>query len=65
MSIGYDPIRFTGPVFMGDTVEVAYEIVELDPERGRTRARLTATNQRQETVGVAEHLMKWLRTDRQ
>ena len=60
MSVGYDRVRFTGPVKIGDTVTVAYEVIEVDAERMRSRATLTAVNQRGETVGVAEHIMKWL-----
>lgn len=60
MSLGYDRVRFTGPVKIGDTVTVTYEVIEVEPERQRSKARLTAVNQRGETVGVAEHIMKWL-----
>jgi 3-hydroxybutyryl-CoA dehydratase len=61
MSIGYDRVRFTGPVRIGDTVTVTYEVVELEPDKQRSRADLVATNQKGETVGVATHIMKWLR----
>ena len=60
MSIGYDRVRFVGPVMIGDTVTVTYTLNSLEPERQRTRADLLAVNQRGETVGVAEHIMKWL-----
>ena len=60
MSIGYDRVRFTEAVKIGDTVTVKYEIKALEPDRNRSRAAVTATNQRGETVGVAEHIMKWL-----
>lgn len=63
MSIGYDRVRFVGPVFIGDTVTVTYTIKSLDDERRRSVASLTATNQRGETIGIAEHLMKWLTND--
>jgi len=61
MSIGYDRVRFVGPVLIGDTVTVTYEVVEVDSERQRSYADLTATNQRGETVGVGRHIMKWLK----
>ena len=32
-SLGYDRIRLVAPVFIGDTVTTAYEIVATDPER--------------------------------
>ena len=60
MSIGYDRVRFIEAVKIGDTITVKYEIKELEPDRNRSRAAVTATNQRGETVGVAEHIMKWL-----
>lgn len=60
MSLGYDGIRFVGPVFIGDTVTVTYTVVDVEPARNRSTAELLATNQRDETVGVAKHIMKWL-----
>ncbi|MBT6277508.1 MAG: dehydratase [Chromatiales bacterium] len=63
MSIGYDRVRFVGPVFIGDTVTVTYTIEALDTQRRRSTASLLATNQHGETVGVAQHLMKWLVND--
>ncbi len=60
MSIGYDRVRFTEAVKIGDTITVTYEIKELEEEKNRSRAAVTATNQNGETVGVAEHIMKWL-----
>ncbi|MDE0944761.1 MAG: MaoC/PaaZ C-terminal domain-containing protein [Alphaproteobacteria bacterium] len=60
MSIGYDRVRFTEAVKIGDTITVVYEIKELEPERRRSRATLTATNQDGVVVGVGEHIMKWL-----
>ena len=59
-SVGYDRVRFTAPVMIGDTVEVAYTLIAYDPERRRTRAKVEITNQRGETVAVAEHIMAWL-----
>jgi len=32
----------------------------VDVERGRTRAGITITNQANETVAVAEHILKWM-----
>lgn len=60
MSVGYDRVRFTAPVYIGDTVTVTYRISEIDPARNRSRAALTAVNQNGETVGVAEHIMQWV-----
>ena len=60
VSLGYDRVRFLKPVFIGDTVTVRYEIVEVDPETSRTRAVVEVLNQRNEVVAVAEHILKWL-----
>ena len=60
MSIGYDRVRFTEAVKIGDTVTVKYEIKALEPDRNRSRAAVAATNQHGDVVGVAEHIMKWL-----
>ena len=60
VSLGYDRIRFLGPVYIGDTITVAYTITEVDPERSRTRADVVITNQAGETVAVAEHILKWV-----
>ena len=59
-SLGYDRIRLVAPVFIGDTVTTAYEIVATDPERNRATAKITVTNQHGETVAVADHIMKVL-----
>jgi 3-hydroxybutyryl-CoA dehydratase len=60
VSLGYDRVRFLKPVFIGDTVTVRYEIVEIDSESSRTRAVVEVSNQRNEIVAVAEHILKWL-----
>ena len=60
VSLGYDRIRFTAPVFLGDTITVTYTIAEIDPTRRRSRSRIEVTNQQSETVAVAEHILKWV-----
>lgn len=62
VSLGYDRVRFVGPVFIGDTVTVAYRIDEIDVERRRSKAGIEVTNQNGETVAVAEHILKWVKT---
>lgn len=59
VSAGYDRIRFLRPTFFGDTVTVSYEVIEVDRERGRSRAKMEATNQRGELLAVGEHIMRW------
>jgi acyl dehydratase len=60
VSLGYDRIRFTAPVFLGDTITVTYTVAEVDPARRRARSALEVTNQKGETVAVAEHILKWV-----
>jgi 3-hydroxybutyryl-CoA dehydratase len=59
VSLGYDRIRFLGPVFIGDTVTVSYRIAEIDPERRRSRSEIEVRNQHGELVAVAQHILKW------
>jgi 3-hydroxybutyryl-CoA dehydratase len=59
VSLGYDRIRFLGPVFIGDTVTLTYRIAEIDPERRRSRSEIEVRNQDGELVAVAQHILKW------
>lgn len=59
VSLGYDRIRFLGPVFIGDTVTITYRIAEVDPERRRSRSEIEVRNQHGELVVVAQHILKW------
>ena len=58
VSYGYDRIRFPKPVFIGDTVTVTYQIAEHDPASGKILSRVTCTNQRNEVVAAATHILK-------
>lgn len=60
VSLGYDRVRFTAPVLIGDTITVGYRIVALQPELSRALADVVATNQRGETVAVATHIIRFL-----
>ncbi|MCW2841753.1 MAG: dehydratase [Aeromicrobium sp.] len=60
VSYGYDRIRFVGPVFLGDTVTIAYTIAERLDEKRQTVAKVEATNQRGEMVAVAHHILQFL-----
>jgi 3-hydroxybutyryl-CoA dehydratase len=60
VALGYDRVRFLAPVFLGDTINVLYEISEVDEGRRRTRAQVNVTNQSGALVAVAEHLIKWV-----
>lgn len=58
VSYGYDRIRFPAPVFIGDTVTVTYEVAEHDGAGGKILSRVTCTNQRNEVVAAATHILK-------
>lgn len=60
VSMGYDRIRFVHPVRFGDTVEVHYQVVEVDEARGRARAEIQVKNQEGITVAAATHVLKIL-----
>jgi acyl dehydratase len=60
VSLGYDRIRFVGPIFIGDTVTVTYTISEVDEENLRARADIEVANQRGEVCTVAQHILKFL-----
>jgi acyl dehydratase len=59
VSYGYDHIRFTGPVFIGDTVEVRYEVAAVDEDRGMVRSNVTCANEQGDVVAVAVHILKF------
>jgi acyl dehydratase len=58
VSYGYDRIRFPNPVFIGDTVTVTYEIAEVDVAARKAFSKVTCTNQRDEVVAAAVHILK-------
>lgn len=60
VSLGYDRVRFLKAVCIGDTITVRYTVVEIDPEKRRSRARIVITNQHGDEVTVAEHILKWV-----
>jgi len=61
VSLGYDRIRFLGPVFINDTVGVTYTIKEIDTERRLSRSEIEVRNQDGELVAVGEHILKWVK----
>lgn len=60
VSYGFDRIRFTRPVYFGDTVTVVYRVESAEDERGIVKANVNATNQRGEVVAIAEHLLRFV-----
>ena len=60
VSLGYDRIRFVGPVFLGDTITVHYTIAAVDSQRRRSVADIEIKNQDDDLVAVAQHILKWV-----
>jgi acyl dehydratase len=61
VSLGYDKVRFLGPVFIGDTLTLTYTIVEIDPAKRRSYSDIRIVNQKDELVGVARHILAWVK----
>lgn len=61
VSLGYDGIRFLGPVYINDTITVTYVIESIDPERRRSISDIKVTNQQGELVTVGKHILKWVK----
>jgi 3-hydroxybutyryl-CoA dehydratase len=61
VSLGYDKVRFLGPVFIGDTLNLTYTIVEVDLAKRRSVGDIKVVNQRGELVGVARHILAWVK----
>jgi acyl dehydratase len=60
VSAGYDRVRFTRPVFAGDTLTARYTIESVDDAAVRTRARVEVKNGQGETCLVATHILAWV-----
>lgn len=63
VSVGYDKVRFLKPVFLGDTITVAYTVTKVDVARRRSTAGIEVTNQNDELVAVASHILQWVRNN--
>ena len=61
VSLGYDRVRFLGPVFIGDTLTLTYTITEVDIAKRRSLSDIKVVNQRGELVGVAKHILAWVK----
>ncbi len=57
VSYGYDNVRFTKSVFIGDTLTVHYRIARADDEKKRLWANATLTNQHGDVVCVGTHII--------
>jgi acyl dehydratase len=63
VSLGYDKVRFLGPVYIGDTVTLTYTVTEVDPVKRRSRSEIKAVNQNGDLVGVAQHIIAWVKDE--
>ena len=61
VSLGYDRIRFIGPVLLGDTITVKYTVASIDTERRRSVADIEIRTQNDELVAVGQHILKWVK----
>lgn len=61
VSLGYDRIRFTAPVFINDTITVTYRVAEIDPDRRRAKSEIQVTNQDGQVVAVGSHILAWVK----
>lgn len=57
LSYGYNNVRFTGPVYFGDTITVSYAGVTEGADGRTITSRVEARNQRDEVVAVAQHII--------
>jgi acyl dehydratase len=60
VTVGYDRVRFSNPVFFGDTITVHYAFTEYDAERRRLYAAVECKNQRGETVATATNIRAFI-----
>jgi len=59
VSYGYDRVRFTSPVLLGETLEVTYTCREVDHERARSVSDIVVTAQDGRTCMVAQHILAY------
>ncbi|OLB76502.1 MAG: dehydratase [Actinobacteria bacterium 13_2_20CM_2_71_6] len=58
VSYGYDRVRFCGPVFLGDTVTVHYEIERIDAEASKVYSTVRVSNQDGTVCLAATHILQ-------
>lgn len=56
VSVGYDAVRFTAPVYFGDTITTEYMLREVDAQKGRMKSDVCCINQDGVVVARAVHL---------
>lgn len=60
VSLGYNKVRFTGPVFVGDTITTTITVTQKLPAQDRVLCEERCVNQRDELVAIGEHVMKFV-----
>jgi 3-hydroxybutyryl-CoA dehydratase len=63
VSYGYDRVRFTAPVFFGDTVTVEYTVERVDEDAGKVYSAIRVTNQDGVLCLVATHVLRLIEAD--
>jgi 3-hydroxybutyryl-CoA dehydratase len=58
VSYGYDRVRFTAPVFFGDTITVHYEVERIDEAERKVYNAVRVSNQDGVLCLVATHILK-------
>jgi 3-hydroxybutyryl-CoA dehydratase len=61
VSLGYDRVRFLGPVFINDTVTLTYTVAEIDAVKRQSLSDIRVVNQNGDLVAVARHVMRWVK----
>lgn len=56
---GYDHVRFTAPVYLGDTITCVYTVERVEEETGKVFSDVVLSNQRGEVVCVCKHILKF------
>ncbi|MCJ2069613.1 MaoC family dehydratase [Methylobacterium sp. J-030] len=60
VSLGYDRVRFIGPVRFGDTITTRYTITSVNPAKKRIIAEVVCLNQREEMVASATNIRAYV-----
>jgi len=61
VSLGYDKIRFLGPVYINDTVKLTYTIQEIDTVKRQSKSQIEVKNQNGDLVAVGTHILRWVK----
>lgn len=61
VSYGYDRVRFTAPVRIGETIVVDYVVAETDEEKGVSRSTVEVSVVGGAVAMVATHILRYIR----